>query len=91
MGGQAGNRTCEGMQGLLQEGEKPVREMKKSPVLAMAEMLGQADAAEILQETLDDEKATDERLSEIAEAIMTGDEMEEEAEEEPEEEEITSE
>jgi ferritin-like metal-binding protein YciE len=54
-------------------------------------MLDQADAAELLQETLDEEMATDERLSEIAEAVMTGDEIEEEAEEEPEEEEITSE
>src|SRR3989442_1573196 len=102
------------MQGLLKEGEKLVRDTKKSPVLdvaligaaqkvehyeiaaygtarAMAEMLGQADAAELLQETLDEEMATDERLSEIAEAVMTGDEIEEEAEEEPEEEEITSE
>ena len=70
-GEQAGNRTCEGMQGLLKEGETPIRQMKKSPVLAIAEMLGQADAAEILQETLDEEQATDERLSEIGEAIMT--------------------
>jgi len=38
----------------------------------MAEMLGQQDAAELLQETLEEEKATDDTLTEIAEAIMSG-------------------
>jgi ferritin-like metal-binding protein YciE len=50
----------------------------------MAEMLGQQDAAELLEETLDEEKATDETLTEIAESIMSGDSGDEEEEEEEE-------
>ncbi len=113
MGEQPGSRKCEGMQGLLQEGEKLITEMEKSPVLdaaligaaqkvehyeisaygtarSMAEMLGQAETAELLDETLDEEKETDETLTEIAESIMTGDAMagEELEEDELEEEEI---
>jgi len=106
-------KTCEGMQGLLKEGEKMMQEIEKSPVLdaaligaaqkvehyeisgygtarSMAEILGQADAAELLEETLDEEKETDENLTEIAESIMSGnagEDEEEEGEEEEEEEE----
>jgi len=101
-------KTCEGMQGLLKEGEKIIAEIPKSPVLdaaiigaaqkvehyeisgygtarTMAEMLGQQDAAELLEETLEEEKATDETLTEIAESIMSGEESDEEEEEEEEE------
>ncbi len=114
MGEQPNGKTCEGMQGLLQEGEKIIGEIAKSEVLdagliaaaqkvehyeisaygtarAMAEMLGQADAAELLEETLEEEKETDERLTEIAEGILMGDaaaEEEDVEEEEVEEEEI---
>jgi ferritin-like metal-binding protein YciE len=114
MGEQPGGRQCEGMQGLLKEGEKVISEISKSPVLdaaliaaaqkvehyeisgygtarTMAEMLGQQDAAELLEETLEEEKATDETLTDIAESIMSGDatdESEEEDEEIDEEEEI---
>jgi ferritin-like metal-binding protein YciE len=100
-------KTCEGMQGLLKEGEKIIAEIPKSPVLdaamigaaqkvehyeisgygtarTMAEMLGQQDAAELLEETLDEEKATDETLTEIAESIMSGEDSDEEEEEEEE-------
>jgi len=42
---------------------------------AMAEMLGQLETAELLSETLDEEKDTDETLTEIAESIMTGEAM----------------
>jgi ferritin-like metal-binding protein YciE len=102
------SKTCEGMQGLLKEGEKIIKEIPKSPVLdaaiigaaqkvehyeisgygtarTMAEMLGQQDAAELLEETLDEEKATDETLTEIAESIMSGEDSEEDEEEEEEE------
>jgi len=57
----------------------------------MAQMLGQEDAAELLDTTLAEEKETDENLTEIAESIMTGDTLEgddleeEELEEEEEE------
>jgi len=61
-------------------------------VRTLAEVLGQQDAAELLEETLDEEKETDENLTEIAENIMGGateeddeDEEEEELEEEEEE------
>ena len=52
-----------------------------------ASMLGQADAADLLEETLEEEKETDESLTEIAESIMAGDEGEEQDEEEEDEEE----
>jgi len=110
MGEEPGGKTCEGMQGLLREGEKLISEMEKSPVLdaaligaaqkvehyeiaaygtmrTLAAMLGQNDAAELLEETLDEEKETDETLTEIAEAIMAGDASEDEDEEVDEEEE----
>jgi len=100
-------KTCEGMQGLLKEGEKIIAEIPKSPVLdaaiigaaqkvehyeisgygtarTMAEMLGQQDAAELLEETLEEEKATDDNLTEIAESIMSGEDSDEEEEEEEE-------
>src|SRR4051812_16580853 len=93
LGQKPGKKTCEGMQGLLREGEKMIAEMQKSPVLdaglisaaqkvehyeisaygtvrSMAEMLGQDEAAELLEETLEEEKETDENLTEIAESIM---------------------
>jgi ferritin-like metal-binding protein YciE len=102
-------KTCEGMQGLLKEGEKMMQEIEKSPVLdaaligaaqkvehyeisgygtvrTMAEILGQSDAAELLEETLDEEKETDENLTELAESIMAGGGEEDEEEEEEEEE-----
>ena len=113
LGQKPGKKTCEGMQGLLREGEKMIGEMEKSPVLdaglisaaqkvehyeisaygtvrSMAEMLGQEEAAELLEETLEEEKETDEALTEIAESIMSeagGEGEEEEEEEELEEEE----
>jgi ferritin-like metal-binding protein YciE len=116
MGEQPANQKCEGMQGLLKEGEKILAEMEKSPVLdagligaaqkvehyeisaygtarAMAEMLGQPEAAELLDETLEEEKAADETLTEIAEALLTGEPMEDqeslEEEEELEDEEVS--
>jgi len=112
LGQKPGKKTCEGMQGLLREGEKMIGEMEKSPVLdaglisaaqkvehyeisaygtvrTLAEMLGQDEAAELLEETLEEEKETDENLTEIAESIMNeagSGEVEEEEEEEEDEE-----
>ena len=105
IGAKPGGKTCEGMQGLLREGQKMISEMSKSAVLdagliaaaqkvehyeisaygtvrTMAEMLGQEDAAELLEETLEEEKETDENLTEIAEGIMSGEQGEDEEEEE---------
>ena len=59
-------------------------------VRSMAEFLGQQDAADLLEETLDEEKATDDTLTEIAESIMTGGASSEDEEEEEEEEEEVS-
>jgi ferritin-like metal-binding protein YciE len=109
-GEQPGGKTCEGMQGLLREGESIISGMEKSPVRdvalteaaqkvehyeiagygtvrSLAEMLGQSDAVDLLEETLEEEKSADEILTEVAEGIMTGEEPEEEDEEEEEEEE----
>jgi ferritin-like metal-binding protein YciE len=109
MGEQPTGKQCEGMEGLLREGEKLMSEMEKSPVLdaaligaaqkvehyeisgygtarTMASMLGQSEVAELLQETLDEEKDTDETLTEIAEAVMGGDAVD--SDEELDEEEI---
>src|SRR5690348_2289492 len=81
VGVKPGGKTCEGMQGLIKEGEKMISEMPKSSVLdagliaaaqkvehyeisgygtarTMAEMLGQQDAADLLEETLEEEKET---------------------------------
>src|SRR5512133_1842219 len=94
IGEQPGGKRCEGMRGLLKEGEQIIVEMDKSVVLdaaligaaqkvehyeisgygtarTMAAMLGQEDAAELLEETLEEEKDTDAALTEIAESIMT--------------------
>ena len=110
IGAKPGKKTCEGMQGLLREGEKIIGELAKSPVLdagliaaaqkvehyeisaygtvrSMAEMLGQEEAAELLEETLEEEKETDETLTEIAESIMSNEALDEEEEEDLEEEE----
>lgn len=48
---------------------------------AWARLLGNDEAAELLEETLDEEKATDEKLTEIAESAVNVDESEEEEEE----------
>ena len=108
IGAKPGKKTCEGMQGLLKEGEKMIAETPKSPVRdagliaaaqkvehyeiaaygtvrSMAEMLGQEEAAELLEETLEEEKEADENLTEIAEGIMSEEVGEKDEEEEEEE------
>jgi len=105
IGETAGGQPCEGMRGLLREGDKLISEIQKSPGLdtalisaaqkvehyeiagygtacAIATFLGKPDLAELLEETLDEEKETDSTLTEIAEAIMSGDSQIEESEEE---------
>jgi ferritin-like metal-binding protein YciE len=51
-----------------------------------AEMLDESQAADLLQETLDEEKAADEKLTEIAESAANPEEAEESEEDEEEEE-----
>lgn len=117
VGGAPGGGKCEGIEGLLREGERLMSELDKSPVRdtgliaaaqkvehyeiagygsarSMAEMLGKERAAELLQETLDEEHAADDTLTDIAENIMAetaggaDEELEEEEDEEIEDEEI---
>jgi ferritin-like metal-binding protein YciE len=52
-----------------------------------ARLLGEDEAADLLEETLDEERDTDEQLTEVAESAINVDESEEEADEEAEEEE----
>jgi ferritin-like metal-binding protein YciE len=43
-----------------------------------AELLGEADAGDLLEQTLDEEKATDEKLTGLAEMVINAEEAEEE-------------
>jgi|SRR5947209_5397481 len=108
MGEQPGGKPCEGMQGLIHEGERLMSEISRSPTLdvgliaaaqkvehyeisaygsmrMLAETLGQPETAELLEETLDEEKATDDTLTEIAESILSGEDTDEDEEVEIEE------
>ncbi|HWC96724.1 MAG TPA: DUF892 family protein [Candidatus Sulfopaludibacter sp.] len=110
IGEQPSGRECEGMKGLLREGENVIARMSKSPVLdaaiaaaaqkvehyeisaystarAIAEMLGQESIADLLLETLEEERAADDTLSEVVDNILTGDSLGDEGDEEEEEEE----
>jgi ferritin-like metal-binding protein YciE len=55
-------------------------------LLSWANLLGEEDAADLLEETLTEEKETDEKLTELAESIINVEESEEEGEAEEEEE-----
>lgn len=55
-------------------------------VSSIAEMLGQQEAVELFQETLDEESEADDNLNEIAAAILNGDSLGDEEEEDDEEE-----
>lgn len=93
LGERPGGVTCEGMKGLLKEGEKTMKERADSDVLdaaliadaqrvehyeiagygcvrTYARMLGRQDDVRLLQQTLDEEGATDEKLTQIAERVV---------------------
>ncbi len=95
IGEEAGSRRSEGMEGVVQESERLLTELEKSPALdagllgaaqkvehyeiagyrmarAIAEILGQQETAELLQETLDEEMAADETLENLTETVLTG-------------------
>lgn len=84
-------KLCDGMQGIIEEGNKKIEEVEEGAVLdaciiagrqraehyemasygtciAWAEALGLDDVASLLQQTLAEEKAADQKLSAIAEA-----------------------
>ena|SRR5579871_1237830 len=95
MGEEPGLNECQGMKGLILEGENLVSRLEKSPVRdvgiieaaqkvknyelcgyeavrALAELLGQQEAADALEQTIDEERSAHEDLSGIAEAILAG-------------------
>ena len=82
-------KKCDGIMGILEEGNNAMQELDKGPVLDaaliagaqkvehyeiasygtlayFAELMGHEQAKELLGETLDEEKAADEKLNEIA-------------------------
>ena len=94
---------CVAMEGLIEEGEKLLKEEVKPAILdaaliiaaqkiehyeiagygscrTIAELLDEDDAVELLQETLSEEKETDERLTEVAEGMVNAEAEEAEAE-----------
>ena len=101
LGERVRGKTCDGIMGIVEEGNKAIQELDKGPVLDaaliagaqkvehyeiasygtlayFAELLGNEEAKDLLGETLDEEKAADEKLNEIAksdvnrEALMAG-------------------
>jgi ferritin-like metal-binding protein YciE len=96
LGEKPGGVTCEGMKGLLKEGEKTMKEKADSDVLdaaliadaqrvehyeiagygcvrTYARMLGFEQDGAILQRTLDEEGATDQKLTDLAEQVINVD------------------
>ena len=91
IGREAKAKKCEGMKGLLEEGENVISELDESPVRdaaliaaaqkvehyeisgygttrTFAQLLGHDEAVELLEETLEEEKEADEKLTDIAES-----------------------
>ncbi|MFZ0662194.1 MAG: ferritin-like domain-containing protein [Acidobacteriaceae bacterium] len=85
-------KTCEGMKGLLKEGEERIKDGGEAEVLdaglisaaqrvehyeiaaygsarTHAELLGDQDAVRLLNQTLDEEKAADSKLNQIARTV----------------------
>ncbi len=90
IGQEPGRETCEGIKGIISEGEEAVKArgdetVRDAALIAaaqraehyemagygtvrtFAEQLGYNDAARLLQQTLDEEKKTDKKLTELAE------------------------
>ncbi len=86
------DKTCEGIKGIIKEGEKLIKDAKDADtrdagmiagaqrvehyemagygtVRTYAQLLGQAQWAQLLQQTLDEEKETDRLLNHLAERI----------------------
>jgi ferritin-like metal-binding protein YciE len=96
LGEKAEGVTCVGMQGLLKEGEKTMKEKADSDVLdaaliadaqrvehyeiagygtvrTYANMLGRREDVTLLQQTLDEEGQTDQKLTQLAESAINVD------------------
>jgi ferritin-like metal-binding protein YciE len=93
VGKRASGKTCQAIQGIIEEGQEIMEEYKGTEALdagllasaqavehyeitrygtlrTWAQALGMNDAAELLQQTLDEEKETDELLTRIAESSV---------------------
>ena len=85
-------KTCEGMKGLLKEGDERIKESGESDVLdaglisaaqrvehyeiaaygsarTYAELVGESEIARLLEKTLEEEKAADQKLSKVAKKV----------------------
>ncbi|MFL6790653.1 MAG: ferritin-like domain-containing protein [Bradyrhizobium sp.] len=104
IGKPARGKSCEGINGIADEGAEIMKEFRGMPALdaglvsaaqavehyeisrygtlrTWAEQLGMSDAAKLLQETLEEEEATDKTLTELATSVINlkAEEQEEEA------------
>jgi ferritin-like metal-binding protein YciE len=93
MGAKARGKTCQAMEGIIEEGKELMKESAEPEVLdagliaaaqkvehyemasygtvrTWAHQLGQNEAADLLQQTLDEEMDTDRRLTNIAENMV---------------------
>lgn len=90
MGARPGRKICEGMRGIIEEGQHELEDHDKGPLMdtlivacqqriehyeiasygtmaALAKAAGQQEVANLLAETLQEEKQTDEKLTQLAE------------------------
>lgn len=110
-GKKAQAKKCDGMEGLVKEGESVIEETEKGTMtrdagiimaaqkvehyeiatygtlVQFAKTLGMDDAAELLEQTLEEEKETDQKLTELAEANINQEAEQEKEDEEDDEEE----
>ena len=90
MGARPGRKVCEGMRGIIEEGQQELEDHDKGPLMdtlivacqqrvehyeiasygtmvAMAKACGQQPLADLLAQTLQEEKQTDEKLTQLGE------------------------
>lgn len=93
VGARPGRKVCEGMRGIIEEGQHELEDHDKGPLMdtlivaaqqrmehyeiasygtmaALAKAAGQTEVAELLAQTLQEEKQTDEKLSQLAESEL---------------------
>jgi len=91
LGARPGRKVCEGMRGIIEEGQSELEDHDKGPLLdtvivaalqrvehyeiaaygtmaALAKAAGQQEVAELMVQTLQEEKQTDEKLTQLAES-----------------------
>jgi ferritin-like metal-binding protein YciE len=111
LGARPGRKVCEGMRGIIEEGQSEAEEHDKGPLLdtvivaalqrvehyeiaaygtmaALAKAAGQQEIANLLVQTLQEEKETDEKLTQLAESELNPAAVGEGAEEEEEGEDV---